>query len=368
MTAAETNPPSTSAPPTGVAGSDLERRAAKHLADELRKRGRTVSVESVSVRLSDSSSIAIHALIALGGGLIGLKWPLVGAALILIAAFSFYAERSLGLTLIGRLVPKHATQNVLSPPPGPAWDNEVEIVLTAGYDLPASYPTGEWLSRRFSGRLTTDRILLWGGVLPVFVAVMLGAADVKGGWVDVIQLIGSAVLLSMVAAQVDRAFAANAEAAEADLRATDNLLAVLDEAIDESDGDPPIAVCFFGAEANSAKGADVFFGNFNRTLRTEDAAVINFVNGSPPKSHLTRENRVLITAKEGDLAMMRMNDELGSESPIKPEPAILRKTTAATVARRRGLRATTVVGRGDDDDAVDVGLDLIDNSAPPGRS
>ena len=99
-------------------------------------------------------------------------------------------------------------------PSGPAWDNDVEIVLTAGYDLPASYPTGEWLSRRFSGLLTTDRILLWGGILPVFVAVMLGAADVDGAWVKVIQLIGSAVLLSMIAAQVDRAFATNAEAAD----------------------------------------------------------------------------------------------------------------------------------------------------------
>ncbi|MBK5232389.1 MAG: hypothetical protein JJE13_05340 [Thermoleophilia bacterium] len=357
MTAAEPN-----LPPTGVAGSDLERQAAKRLADALRQRGRSVSVESVSVRISEGSGVAIHALLALAGGLIGLKWPLIGAAIILIAAFSFYAERSLGLPLIGRLVPTRASQNVMSPPPGPAWQQDVEIVLTAGYDLPASYPTGEWLSRRFSGRLTTDRIVLWGGMVPVFVAVMLGAANVEGSWVSAIQLIGSVVLLSMVAAQVDRGLATDAEADEADLKATDNLLAVLDEAIDESDGDPPIAICFFGAETGSAQGAAAFFKDFEGILRAEDAAVINFVNGSAPGPRLTRKARVLITAKEGDLASMKMNDEMGSESPIKPEPAILRTTTAATIARRRGLRSTTVVGSGDD--AVDVGLDLIDNSAP----
>ncbi|MGK2954140.1 MAG: hypothetical protein ACSLFI_00480 [Solirubrobacterales bacterium] len=366
MTAAETNPQPSGTPPTGVAGSDLERQAAKHLADELRKRGRTVSIESVSVRLSDGSSIAIHSLIALAGGLLGLMWPLVGAALVLIAAFSFYAERSLGMTLIGRLVPKHASQNVLSPPPGPIWENAVEVVLTCGYDLPASYPAGEWLSHRFSGRFTTDRITLWGGMLLVFVALMLNGAGEDGLSVNIIQLIGSAILLSMIAAQIDRGLAGDAEAAEADLKATENLLAVLDEAIDESDGDPPIAVCFFGAEAGSAKGAEAFFDVFDETLRAEDAAVINFVNGATPDSALTRKRRVLITAREGDLATMKMNDELGSESPIKPEPAILRTTTAATIARRRGLRATTVVGSGDD--AVDVGLDLIDNSAAPGRS
>lgn len=357
MTAADRN-----LPPTGVAGSDLERQAAKRLADALRQRGRAVSIESISVRISEGSGVAIHALLALAGGLIGLKWPLIGAAIVLIAAFSFYAERSLGLPLIGRLVPARASQNVMSPPPGPAWDNDVEIVLTSGYDLPATYPTGEWLSRRFSGRITTDRLLLWAGIVPVFVAVMLLAAGVEGGWVKVILLTGSIVLLSMTAAQVDRGLSDDAEAGEADLKATENLLAVLDEAIDESDGDPPIAVCFFGAEAGSAQGAAAFFDDYQSSLRAKNAAVINFVNGAAPGPRLTRKARVLITAREGDLATMKMNDELGSESPIKPEPAILRKTTAATVARRRGMRSTTVVGSGDD--AVDVGLDLIDNSTP----
>ena len=360
MTAAESN-----LPPTGVAGSDLERQAAKRLADALKERGRAVSIESVSVRISEGSGVAIHALLALAGGLIGLKWPLIGSTIVLITTFSFYAERSLGLPLIGRLVPTRASQNVMSPPPGPAWRQDVEIVLTAGYDLPASYPTGEWLSRRFSGRLTTDRILLWAGMVPVFVALMLNAAGVEGLGPNLIQLIGSAILLSIVAAQVDRFLADDAEADQADLKATDNLLAVLDEAIDESDGDPPIAVCFFGAETGSAQGAAAFYKGFEDDLRAEDAAVINFVNGATPGTAPTRKTRVLITAREGDLASMKMNDEMVSESPIKPEPAILRSTTAATIARRRGIRSTTVVGSGDD--AVDVGLDLIDNSAPEGK-
>ncbi len=359
MTAAESK-----LPPTGVPGSDLERQAARRLADELRKRGRSVSIESVSVRISEGTSVSIHALIALAAGLIGLEFPLVGAFLVLIAAFSFYAERSLGLPIIGRLVPTRASQNVMSPPPGPAWQGEVEIVLTAGYDLPSSYPTGEWLSRRFSGLITTDRLVLWGGMVPVFVALMLNAADIDGFGPQLIQLIGSAVLLSVVAAQVDRSLAGNAEAADADLRATGNLLAALDETVHESGGDPPIAVCFFGAETTSAQGAAEFFKGFEDDLRAENAAVINFVNGAEPGSVLTRKARVLITAREGDLATMKMNSEMASESPIEPEPAILRTTTAATIARRRGLRATSVVGSSDD--AVDVGLDLIDNSAPPG--
>ena len=55
-----------------------------------------------------------------------------------------------------------------------------------------------------------------------------------------------------------------------------------------------------------------------------------------------------------------MSDELGSESPLKPKRAILRKTTAALVARRRGLRATTVVGQGET--ATDLGIDVIEEA------
>ena len=53
-----------------------------------------------------------------------------------------------------------------------------------------------------------------------------------------------------------------------------------------------------------------------------------------------------------------MSYELGSESPLEPEPAILRRTTSALLARRRGLRATTVVGRGER--STGLGLDLIE--------
>jgi hypothetical protein len=67
---------------------------------------------------------------------------------------------------------------------------------------------------------------------------------------------------------------------------------------------------------------------------------------------------VLLTAKEGDLATLRMSFELGSESPLKPERAILRRNTSALLARRRGLRASTVVGRGER--STGLGLDLVE--------
>ncbi len=345
-------------PPTGVAGSDAERQAASRLAEELRSRGRAVSVEAVSVRLASGWILSLHALLALGGGLLSISFPLIGATICLIAAFSFYSESALGTPLLGRLAPTRASQNVISPPPGPAWA-EVEIMLSAGYDIPRSYPVGEWLSKRFSGRFTTDRILFWGGMIPLFLAAMLNVAVIEGIGTQLLQVVASAILLGVVAAQVDGFLAENPAADEADLQASTDAMATLDVLLEQPDADPPVAICFFGAETRSATGAAAFFGR-RRSPLDGTPVVINFVKGAGRGSGPLSAPPVLLTAREGDLATLRMSDELGSESPLKPKRAILRKTTAALVARRRGLRATTVVGQGET--ATDLGIDVIEEA------
>lgn len=306
------------------------------------------------MRIAEGLSLSIHALLVLAGGLLAISQPLAGAALCLLGAFSYYSERALGNPLIGRLMPKRASQNVISPAPGPAWE-EIEIILAAGYDLPRSYPVGEWLSRRFSGRLTTDRILFWAGMVPVLLAAMLYVAAIKGAAPQIVQLIGSTVLLAMIAAQFDARLTGEAEPDREDLRATDDLLAVLDELLGEDDGEVPVAICLFGAETRSAAGASAFFGR--RSAVRGSPAVINFINGRHGDGALD-QTPILLTAREGDLSTLRMSFDLGSDSPLKPERAVLRRTTAALAARRRGLIATTIVGRGDR--APDLGLDLVE--------
>ncbi len=343
-------------PPTGIAGSDAERQAAIRLAEDLRRRGRAVSTESVSVRLASGWILSLHALLALLGGLLAIQFPLAGAALCLVAAFSFYSERALGAPLLGRLAPARASQNVLSPPSGPAW-SDVEVVLCAGYDLERSHPVAEWLSRRFTGRLTIDRIAFWGGMVPVFLTAMLIVATIESVAVQILQLLASVVLLAVVAAQVDAYLAEDPEADEADLQACEDLLNLLDELLEEPGADPPVAVCFFGAETRSAAGADAFFGQRKNPIET-NPAIVNFVRGAGEGSGPLSAPPVLLTAKEGDLATLRMSYDLGSESPLKPKPSILRRVSCALLARRRGLRATTIVGRGET--ASDLGLDLIE--------
>jgi len=339
--------------PTGVAASDLERRAANRLVEELESKGRSARIQEVRIPASESATITVHALITIAASLIGLKWPGIGAAVCLIATFSFYAERGLGLRLIGRLIPGRRTSNVLSPPPGPAWE-EVDVILASGYDVPDSYPVGEWLSRRFSGQVTTDRILFYGGMIGTFAALMLRVVGIDGLAINLFQTITAAIPLAVIAAQIDRRLAGTPVATQEDLAPARDVMTAAQEADNEAEGDSGIGICLFGAEYSSAGGADAFFGDSRLKLKPE-CAVVNLVRGA-------RASKPQVTASEGDLMPGRMNPELARDSPLKPKPVALRSQTAATIARRRNIRATTVVGRGEA--GVDVIMDAAEGALP----
>ncbi|MCB0858030.1 MAG: hypothetical protein KDB57_07905 [Solirubrobacterales bacterium] len=342
--------------PTGIAGSDLERRAASRLVEELESRGREARIQEVRIPAPESATITLHALITVAGSLAGLKWPAIGASICLVAAFSFYAERGLGVRLLGKFIPGRRTNNVLSPPPGPAWE-EVDVILTAGYDVPDSYPTGEWLARRFSGRLTTDRILFYGGMIGTFAALMLRAVEIEDTALSIFQSITTAIPLLVIAAQVDRILAGTPVATQDDLASARDVMAAAREADVESEGDSGVAVCLFGAGSSSAGGAAAFFSNTRLNLK-DGCALVNMVRGA-------RGTAPEVTGSEGDLMPTRMSPELAEQSPLKPKMVALRAQTAATIARRSGLRATTVVGRGES--GVDVVLDAADDALPDGE-
>lgn len=339
--------------PTGVAASDQERRAAARLVEELEGKGRSARIQEVRIPASESASIVFHSLITIAASLIGLKWPGIGAFICLIGAFSFYAERGLGLRLLGRLIPGRRTSNVLSPPPGPAWE-EVEVIFATGYDVPDSYPVGEWLSRRFSGRLTGDRILFYGGMIGTFAALMLRVVGFEDLSLNLFQTLAAAIPLAMIAAQVDRRLAGTPVATQDDLATAREVMTAAREADDGADSGSGIGICLFGAERSSADGAAAFLGD--RRLRfKEGCAVINLVRGA-------RGSSPEVTAREGNLMTTRMSPELTDDSPLKPVRVALLSQTAATVARRRGLRAATVVGRGEA--GIDLLLDAADGALP----
>ncbi len=333
---------------TGPGGSELELRAADRLAGELRATGREIQVQELKVRAGQGPVVAIHAVLAVAGSLLGLLSPIPGAAIVLLTAFSFYGERGLGLFLLSRLLPRRRTRNVVSPPLGAAWENKVDVMLVAGYDAPAAYPFGEWLAHRFDGRLTTDRILFWAGMVPTFAALMLRVAGNDGFGVQLLQTLAIAVLLGMAAAQIDRRLKGHTLGTEEDVSSARDLITAVRELAGKAGGDEPdagVAICLFGAESDGAAGAEAFYTD--RRLKVKpDVAVVGMVAAAPG-------GRPQATGREGDLAGTAMAYDLVSSSPLEPERVTIRRDTAAGRAARRGARAVTIVGRGEE------GLDLL---------
>jgi len=323
---------------TGTGGSEAEREAARRLTRQLRDRGLAVISEPAYFRPAIGLNRSLHALLAVAGGLVALEIPLLGAFLCLVAAFSWYADRALVTPLLGRLLPRRPTQNVLSPPPGPAWE-EVRLIVGAGYDLDYPSPFSSWLSRRLTGLVTVDRLTMWAGMLPVFLSAMLRVAEFGGTAVGVLQLAGSAVLLGVVASEVDRRLNGSRNAADSDMAPASGLLEVLDSLDPAMVESNEVAVAFFGAEHSAAAGAREFFRRLS--FPTEKAPkVLGLVGAGDGR----QEIEPAVTAREGDLAVSRMSPVEDTGGAGSPPAAILRRESAASMARRRGLEAVSVTG------------------------
>ncbi|MFM8888619.1 MAG: hypothetical protein ACKOGM_01325 [Solirubrobacterales bacterium] len=338
---------------TGPPASEGERRAALRLAEELGRRGHQVKVDPISVRVETGLDTVTHVVLALASGILGLFLPLAGAVGCLAVAFSFFSGRSLGFPLIGRLLPKRATQNVLSPEPGPAWIG-LDVIICAGYDANRPYPFAKYLERFWSGRLTIDRIAFWGGMIPLFAVLMLRVTGVDGTAIGVVQLLVSIVLLGVLAAEADRRLVVDRSGPESRPAAALGVIETLDElAVEQEDG-PTVGIALFGGESASAAGAEAFLREVSAS-REGRPALIALIDGGPGPG--TSSVGPLVTAREGDLSVMPMNDELAGPGGTGPGRAILRRLTAAGVARRRGLVATSVVGSGDE--AIDLVLEIV---------
>lgn len=339
-------------PATGPPGSDAERRAALRLATELESRGHAVQVDPISVRTGTGLDTVLHAVLALGSGVLGLFAPLAGAALCLAVSFSFFSGRSLGLPLLGLIVPRRATQNVLSPEPGPAWVG-LDVVVCAGYDTNRPYPFQKFLERFLAGRLTIDRIAFWGGMIPLFAVLMLRVTGVEGTAIGVVQLLVSVVLLGVLAAEADRRLVVERADPTDGPAAALGAIEVLDELTAETGDGPKVGIALFGAESAAAAGAVAFLREVSAS-REGRPAFIALVEGEAGSGE--GDPGPLVTAREGDLAVVAMNDELAGPAGTGPKRAILRRLTAAGAARRRGLVATSVVGS--NDRAIDLALEL----------
>jgi hypothetical protein len=115
-------------------GTDAERRAARRLAQELIAAGHKVRTEPFWCRPNWALAYAWHAALALGGSLLSVSQPTVGAALLAAALLSVLTDGFFGVSPGRRLTPERASQNVVASSDREATEGRTRLIITANYD------------------------------------------------------------------------------------------------------------------------------------------------------------------------------------------------------------------------------------------
>ena len=177
--------------------TDAERRAALWLHDEVRSRLHEAWVETHWVRPRRAAVLALGCLLTVIGSLLSTAAAVAGLVAAAIGTVSLAVEAAGRLGPIRALLPRRATQHVLTGVP----DDGVVLLITAPYDAP---PRGLVLNDRW--RAPLRRVPPWTLAACALVVVVAAAARTAGhepGWLGAVQLLPTIVLLVAVAAAAD---------------------------------------------------------------------------------------------------------------------------------------------------------------------
>ena len=191
-----------------LAGTDAERRAANRMAARLRDTGRRAAIEPIHVQPQIGLVYAAHCALGFAGSLLAVELPVVGFALVLLAATSMYLDLNARLHLVRRLFFRRASQNVVSN--GGRSDAPARLVITAHLDAartgavysPKWMRLFERVANAVPFALSPSRVLFWS--LAYLVPVLgVRAAGVDSDLLSVLQLPATLVLLVAVFALID---------------------------------------------------------------------------------------------------------------------------------------------------------------------
>jgi hypothetical protein len=192
-------------------GTRAERHAAEYLAGELRSLEREANVEPIRVRPAYHLTHALHALLAVVGGIVSVRTPALGVAILLAVAVSMYGDLSARFYLLRLLMPRRSSQNVHSP--GSDESATARFIVTAHYDAARS---GLMFARRRRSRGRFVRALarlggpidfvFWTVLVALLLALLrlaLGTDPDESTLLTIAQFIPNIVLLAAIALFLD---------------------------------------------------------------------------------------------------------------------------------------------------------------------
>ena len=315
--------------PGRAAGTDAERRAAKHLAARLEQLGRGARLEPVRVRPAFALTHLMHAGAGLVGSVLSVYVPIAGLALVLVAAISAFGDLTASFFLARLATPIRATQNVVSAEdegkPG-------RLILVARYDAGRS------------GTLFGDRLRRWPTVFcgSLVVIAICAAARVIGldaTWLTVIQFVPTVVLIAAFPLLGEVALAEPGPGENRNASGAATVLGLAERyggRLEHFD----LTVLLTGAGHPTPLGMRGWIGRRRRELDPETTAVVCVEAAAFGTPHYaTREGTVLPTRFHPTLTAIC--DELESATPY-----VSHELSDAYVARSAGLPAIRVSALG----------------------
>jgi hypothetical protein len=306
------------------AGSESERRAARHLEQRLNDLGDNVEVEPIRVKPNFALAHLIHAVLGIVASVIAVYVPAIGCLLAAAVTVSAFGDLTGSFALVRSLTPARASQNLAA---RENRDKPGLLVLVAHYDSP------------LGGLLMHPRLRRWPLALFVSLAVITFCSLVRLLGIDatfltLIQFIPTVVLIALTPALAETAFASaeddpvdNATGVAAALRLMESHSGRLQHF--------DLMVLLTGASAHFGLGMQAWMKRHRSDFDASSTAVIALdrLGGGD----------VAVAAKEGPVFAARMHPtliQLARESDA--ETFTSRDASDAYIARVGGLPALRI--------------------------
>jgi hypothetical protein len=260
------------------AGSDAERRAARHLAGRLEGLGREVVVEPFPVWPAWPVGYTINAILAIVGSVISVSSAMLGTGLVLLATILTFLDLA-GITpTTRRLLGRRASQNVIS------WGERERpgaLLLVAHYD---SGPTRTWPLRP----------MFWA-LLALLACCVLRVADMSGTALTVAQFVPTVALILYVPLLLDIALSPAAPG-ENDNASGVAVVLRLSERLDFLEGFG-VHVLLTGSQKAMAQGIRAFLKSHRNQFARDRTVVLNVDKVGSGEIQLTNKEGPLLSAK-----------------------------------------------------------------------
>lgn len=332
------------------AGTDAERRAAGHLRDRLTAMGREAELHAIRVWPRFGLAHALHALLAVVGGVVAVSAPAPGSALVLLAALLTFLDAAGYLQVVRRMLGARASQNVES---REHTDKPGVLVVAAGYDSPR-----ESGALGLATRVLRDPwLVMVAAMLAILVCCALRLAGIESIVTTAVQFVPTVLLILLIPALVDVELSPAGEdrAGAAAVAAALALVQDLGGRLEHFD----LWVVLTGANQPFALGMAAWLGRRRKGLDRQRTAVVSIAAaGSGPVRYTRREGPIFSQRSHGDLVRLsrEVAEDAAGEGAAGVHAYVSREPSNAARAVSRGLPSITVSTSGRepaDDDALD---------------